>query len=129
MWPQGENAAGVGSGGLIAEPDDLALWKWVIDVNLWGVIYGCKVFLPAMIEHGEGAFCTFDANAFHFKKLQLRASFASPALFGPKAVQLLQEKVVDGDAIVSHRFPLGRIQEAMDTARRDPAAVKVVVMP
>jgi short-subunit dehydrogenase len=22
-------------------------------INLWGVIHGCKVFLPAMIEHGE----------------------------------------------------------------------------
>ncbi|MGA9278159.1 SDR family NAD(P)-dependent oxidoreductase [Ilumatobacter sp.] len=49
------NNAGVGSGGLIARSDDIEQWRWVIDVNLWGVIYGCKVFLPAMIEHGEGA--------------------------------------------------------------------------
>jgi NAD(P)-dependent dehydrogenase (short-subunit alcohol dehydrogenase family) len=26
----------------------------VIDVNLWGVIYGCKTFLPSMIDHDEG---------------------------------------------------------------------------
>ena len=68
------NNAGVGSGGLIAEPDDLALWKWVIDVNLWGVIYGCKVFLPAMIEHGEGA---------HIVNTASMAGHASAPLMGP----------------------------------------------
>jgi NAD(P)-dependent dehydrogenase (short-subunit alcohol dehydrogenase family) len=49
------NNAGVGAGGLVSDPDNLDLWKWTIDVNLWGVIYGCKVFLPGMIEHGEPA--------------------------------------------------------------------------
>ncbi len=50
------NNAGVGSGGMIASGlDDLDLWKWTIDIDLWGVIYGCKVFLPAMIAHGEPA--------------------------------------------------------------------------
>ena len=68
------NNAGVGSGGLIAEPDDLDLWKWVIDVNLWGVIYGCKVFLPAMIEHGEGA---------HIVNTASMAGHASAPLMGP----------------------------------------------
>ena len=50
------NNAGVGGGGPIASGlDDLERWKWTIDINLWGVIYGCKVFLPAMVEHGEPA--------------------------------------------------------------------------
>ncbi len=47
------NNAGVGAGGPVADPDNLEAWRWTIDINLWGVIYGCKVFLPAMIEHGE----------------------------------------------------------------------------
>lgn len=81
------------------------------------------------IAWGPGAMVTFDADAFHFKKLQLRASFASPALYGPEALRCLREGVVDGQALVSHRFPLSRMQEAMDTARTDPSAVKVVVQP
>lgn len=28
-------------------------WEWVIGVNLWGVIYGMKVFIPIMMEQGE----------------------------------------------------------------------------
>jgi L-iditol 2-dehydrogenase len=81
------------------------------------------------IAWGAGANVTFDADAFHFKKLQLRASFASPALYGPEAMRCLREGVVDGAALVSHRFPLTRMQEAMDTARTDPGAVKVVILP
>lgn len=81
------------------------------------------------IAHGSGAWCTFDANRFHFKKLQLRASFASPALYTPLAVQYLREGVVDGPKLVSHRFPLAEIAQAMQTARDKRNAVKVVVLP
>ena len=28
--------------------------KWVVDVNIWGVIHGCKVFLPHLIATGDG---------------------------------------------------------------------------
>ncbi|MFK7919285.1 MAG: SDR family NAD(P)-dependent oxidoreductase [Ilumatobacter sp.] len=49
------NNAGVGAGGPVADMDNLDLWKWTIDVNLWGVIYGCKVFMTGMLEHGEPA--------------------------------------------------------------------------
>ena len=29
-------------------------WRWMIDVDLWGPIYGVKVFLPIMEAQGEG---------------------------------------------------------------------------
>ncbi len=29
-------------------------WRWMIDVDLWGPIYGVKTFLPLMEEQGEG---------------------------------------------------------------------------
>lgn len=79
------------------------------------------------IGYGESAYCRFDANAFHFKKLQLRASFASPALYTPRALQCLREGIVDGEALISHRFPLDQIAEAMDVARDPSRAVKVIV--
>ncbi len=28
-------------------------WQWVMGVNFWGVLYGCQVFIPHMLEHGE----------------------------------------------------------------------------
>lgn len=80
------------------------------------------------IEYGDGAFVRFDANAFHFKKLQLRASFASPALFGPLALQYLREGVIDGEALISHRFPLADMATAIPAAR-GADALKVVINP
>jgi NAD(P)-dependent dehydrogenase (short-subunit alcohol dehydrogenase family) len=29
-------------------------WRWVIDVNLWGVIHGVEVFLPLLLDNPEG---------------------------------------------------------------------------
>ncbi|MFW5858160.1 MAG: zinc-dependent alcohol dehydrogenase [Planctomycetota bacterium] len=81
------------------------------------------------IEHGAGAQMTFDVNAFHFKKLRLVASFASPALQTPLALELLRDRTVDGEALISHRYPLDRLAEAMETARSAPDAIKVVVNP
>jgi len=81
------------------------------------------------IGYGENAYCKFDVNAFHFKKLQLRASFASPALYTPRALQCLREGLVDGAALISHRFPLSRIAEAMEVARDPSRAVKVIINP
>ncbi len=35
------------------EPDDIAVWEWVLGVDLMGVLYGIKVFGPSMVAHGE----------------------------------------------------------------------------
>jgi NAD(P)-dependent dehydrogenase (short-subunit alcohol dehydrogenase family) len=29
-------------------------WRWVLDVDLWGVIHGVRAFVPRMVERGEG---------------------------------------------------------------------------
>lgn len=72
----------------------------------------------------------FDANDFHFRKLQLRASFASPALYFPAVLRLLESGAIPGRALVSHVFPLDRIADAMAAARDDKAgSVKIVVTP
>jgi len=81
------------------------------------------------IGYGPAASIDFDVNAFHFKKLQLHASFASPALYTPMALTYLREGVVDGQAIISHRFKLDKLAEAMRTAREATDAVKVLVQP
>jgi len=47
------NNAGVQTGASISKPlweNTLADWEWLIGVNLWGVIYGIKVFMPIMLR-------------------------------------------------------------------------------
>jgi NAD(P)-dependent dehydrogenase (short-subunit alcohol dehydrogenase family) len=47
------NNAGVAAGGGI---DSISVdnWRWVIDVNLMGVVHGIRSFLPHLRAHGEG---------------------------------------------------------------------------
>ena len=47
------NNAGVAAGGGI---DNISLdnWRWVLDVNLLGVLHGIRTFLPHIRAHGEG---------------------------------------------------------------------------
>jgi len=82
------------------------------------------------IEFGQGANVTFDANAFHFQKLQLRASHAIPNHYFPMALDLLARRVVDPDLLLSHVFPLDEYEEAFRVLT-DPqqAAIKVVLVP
>lgn len=82
------------------------------------------------IEHGPGGVISFDANEFHFKKLQLRASHASPALYLPLCLQLLKDGQVDGRAMVSHTLPLERLAEGLQLLRDQREQVlKVVITP
>jgi len=48
------NNAGVGLGGKFDETS-LEDWKWVSDINLWGVIHGCHYFVPKFKQLGRGA--------------------------------------------------------------------------
>ncbi len=48
------NNAGVGGGSGPIEGQDAKAWQWTIDVNLMGVVYGAKVMVPLIKQHGEG---------------------------------------------------------------------------
>jgi short-subunit dehydrogenase len=69
------NNAGVAVGGKTGEVplDD---WKWVFDINLWGVVHGCHVFVPGMRERGAG----------HIINIASMAGLISTAELGPYSV-------------------------------------------
>jgi NAD(P)-dependent dehydrogenase (short-subunit alcohol dehydrogenase family) len=66
------NNAGVGAGGLIWDVSE-ADWKWILGVNLWGVIHGIRVFTPLLIEQKEG----------HIVNTASLAGLTSPPFMGP----------------------------------------------
>jgi NAD(P)-dependent dehydrogenase (short-subunit alcohol dehydrogenase family) len=47
------NNAGVAIGGPF---DEISIddWQWAIDINMWGVIYGCQAAIPKMKAQGRG---------------------------------------------------------------------------
>ncbi len=58
------NNAGVGSGGTM-DALTTADWQWILGVNLWGVIHGIRVFLPHLLEHGDGHIVNTGSIAGH----------------------------------------------------------------
>jgi NAD(P)-dependent dehydrogenase (short-subunit alcohol dehydrogenase family) len=48
------NNAGVGGEPGPIEQQNSEVWRWVLDVNLMGVVYGAKVMVPLIKAHGEG---------------------------------------------------------------------------
>lgn len=48
------NNAGVGGIPGTIEDTDHQTWRWVIDVNLMGVLYGTQAVTPALKKHGQG---------------------------------------------------------------------------
>lgn len=47
------NNAGVAAGGRI-DVESIENWQWIIDINLLGVVRGCRTFVPMMKEAGGG---------------------------------------------------------------------------
>jgi len=87
------NNAGVGARGGV---DHIALnnWRWVIDVNLIGVVNGVRTFLPHMRAHGEGGHIVNTAsiagmiNRFHGFHPYAATKFAVVGMSEGLAVEL-----------------------------------------
>ncbi len=47
------NNAGVVPVGTVGDVP-LEHWQWIVNVNFWGVVYGCHVFVPRMKRQGGG---------------------------------------------------------------------------
>ncbi|GAA3500203.1 SDR family oxidoreductase [Streptomyces prasinosporus] len=77
------NNAGVGLGGSFFDttPED---WREVLDVNLWGVIHGCRLLGRRMAERGQGGHIVNVASAAAFQP-----SRALPAYSTSKAAVLM----------------------------------------
>jgi NAD(P)-dependent dehydrogenase (short-subunit alcohol dehydrogenase family) len=56
------NNAGIAVLGFVGEVP-IEEWQRVMDINLWGVIYGCHAFLPRMKERGGGHIVNLASSA------------------------------------------------------------------
>ncbi|WP_418958003.1 SDR family oxidoreductase [Streptomyces tritici] len=77
------NNAGIGLSGSFFDTTTED-WKKVLDVNLWGVIHGCKVFGAQMAARGQGGHIVNTASAAAFQP-----SRALPAYSTSKAAVLM----------------------------------------
>lgn len=70
------NNAGIGMAGSFADTS-VADWEKVIDVNLWGVIHGCRLFAAQMRRHGEGGHIVNVASAAAFTPQRTLSAYAT----------------------------------------------------
>jgi NAD(P)-dependent dehydrogenase (short-subunit alcohol dehydrogenase family) len=84
------NNAGVLVGGRVWERT-LEDWRWVLGVNLFGVIHGVRVFVPRMLAAGEAAHVVNTASVGGL----LTGPFLSPYVVSKHAVVALSEALRD----------------------------------
>ena len=60
------NAGVAGTGPLGGQYVNEAEWRWVLEVNLWGVVHGHRAFLPHMVEHGDAHIVNTASMAGHY---------------------------------------------------------------
>ncbi|MDF9814318.1 SDR family oxidoreductase [Streptomyces sp. SPB162] len=77
------NNAGIGLAGSFLDTTTEE-WKRVLDVNLWGVIHGCRLFARQMVDRGQGGHIVNIASAAAFQP-----SRALPAYSTSKAAVLM----------------------------------------
>lgn len=90
--------------------------------------FGAVISVIGMAKTREESLCTLDINRMHFKRLQLRFSFAAPALFFPLCIDMIRRGLVDVKPLISHRFALEQMQEAMAVCRDDKEHTVKVMM-
>lgn len=70
------NNAGIGMSGSFLDTS-IADWERVIDVNLWGVIHGCRAFAEQMVERSEGGQIVNLASAAAFLPSKILSAYAT----------------------------------------------------
>ena len=70
------NNAGIGLSGSFFDttPED---WKKVLDVNLWGVIHGCRLFGKQMADRGQGGHIVNTASAAAFQPSKVLPAYST----------------------------------------------------
>jgi NAD(P)-dependent dehydrogenase (short-subunit alcohol dehydrogenase family) len=72
---------GLGAGTLHTSLED---WRWIVGINLWGVIHGCHFFVPPMVKRGRGGHVVNVSSAAGYVATEPLAAYATTkfAVFG-----------------------------------------------
>jgi NAD(P)-dependent dehydrogenase (short-subunit alcohol dehydrogenase family) len=111
------NNAGVGGGGRV---DELTLndWKWVIDVNLWGVVHGIHGFLPMMLANPDGGHIVNTASMAGLLPLPGAAPYAASKYAVVGLSETMREELAGSNLSVSVLCP-GFVRTNIFTSQRN----------
>jgi NAD(P)-dependent dehydrogenase (short-subunit alcohol dehydrogenase family) len=52
-------------------------WRWIVDINLMGVVHGCHFFVPRMVERGAGGHVVNVASAAGYLPSEMLAAYSA----------------------------------------------------
>lgn len=90
-------------------------WRWMIGVNLWGVIHGIQAFLPGMLAHGEPCHIVNTASIAGVLPSTNSVVYSTTKFAVAGLTETLAEELKGMNVAVSVLCPAGvatRIQEA-----------------
>jgi threonine dehydrogenase-like Zn-dependent dehydrogenase len=100
---------------------NIAAVKLVVDLRRRGTRWNLfGITTPERFE--------LDGGLTHFLEGRMDASFGTTSLAMQSAIRLMERGVVDPEKIVSHRFPLAKIHDAIEVMAR-PDRNKVIIQP
>lgn len=70
------NNAGVAIGAAFLDTP-LDAWRWIVDINLMGVVHCCRSFVPKMVERGRGGHVVNVASAAGYAASQLLCAYST----------------------------------------------------
>ena len=76
----------------------------------------------------QGKTLALPTHDFYFRELRLVPSYSCGPPETRRALELIGDRVVRADQVVTHRFPLEQAAEAYRTAAQQPAAIKTLVV-
>jgi NAD(P)-dependent dehydrogenase (short-subunit alcohol dehydrogenase family) len=95
------NNAGVVTPSVPIWENTLNDWKWVIGVNLWGVIHGVRVFVPIMLEQGTECHIVNTASAAGLQSMPGFGTYAATKHAVVSLSETLQIQLAEIDANIN----------------------------
>ena len=119
------NNAGVAQAGAI-EDVPLSDWQWILDINVLGVVRGCKVFTPILKRQGHGHIVNIASMAGLLDVPRMASYNVSKAAVVALTTTLEQELADDGIAVsvVCPSFFQTNLEETMRST--DPGLKKMM---
>ncbi|MFI2225401.1 SDR family oxidoreductase [Streptomyces fradiae] len=98
------NNAGIGLSGAFFDTtaDD---WRRVLDVNLWGVVHGCRFFGRQMLERGQGGHIVNVASMAAYQPLRVLSAYGASKAAVLSLSESLRAELADRDIGVTAICP------------------------
>ncbi|RRO20582.1 SDR family oxidoreductase [Saccharopolyspora rhizosphaerae] len=110
------NNAGIGLAGAFLDTS-VADWESVIDVNLWGVIHGCRLFGRQMVERGEGGRIINVASAAAYLPSRVLPAYSTTKAAVLRLSECLRVELA-GDGVKVTAVCPGLVNTAITTSSR-----------